>query len=518
MREALWILRKDVDQRKWPLCGFLALLFVRMAIDVVLPRHTEFMIAQMALGLVFVLGAIGLIYDAVRQERMVGDTQYWLTRPFPRFSILAAKGMFVGLFVLLPLIVTGILAVALNGLMPAAFPPLAWLMLLTTAFVAAAASVTRNTVQFVLGAIAYLVFSLLANAALVQLFGVDLSWSSAQTVRSAVEVIIFLGTIAASLALQYGHRATALSRTVLIAGILATVIGLPGWRTAFTLLEKQTGAGPGSGVALAFDSARSAEISAGPWMNMTNRNVVGVRIPIRITGVPEGATLTSERVRATIDTARGEHWDSGWRADGGVIENRQAAMRRISGMRMESNRVTGWGNDWVELNIDRDFYDSAKLKDSSARLNTTIAFTALKPRRVAVMPIPATAYHTQTGSLCSSAIPNRINLVITCFSASDDDPLDYTYRLTDGEHSEWIGMGSTIGGLSAWSVASTSIGSLGLGEPRFDIPLRPLFTGPTKLVIDKLETVGYFERSLSIDGIDLGPYEAGRSGPRRKLW
>ena len=82
MRDALLILRKDLDHLRWPLCAFLCLIAARMAIDVLLPRHGELAPAQRILGIVFLLAAIGLIYESVRQERTTGDQQYWLTRRF----------------------------------------------------------------------------------------------------------------------------------------------------------------------------------------------------------------------------------------------------------------------------------------------------------------------------------------------------------------------------------------------------------------------------------------------------
>ena len=54
----------------------------------------------------------------------MGEGQYWLTRPFPPSSILAAKGLFIVLLILLPVLVAGTVAVAVNGVAPVVADPL----------------------------------------------------------------------------------------------------------------------------------------------------------------------------------------------------------------------------------------------------------------------------------------------------------------------------------------------------------------------------------------------------------
>ena len=62
MRDALLIFRKDVDHRRGAVSAFLLLVMARMAIDILLPRHSELAGAQTALGILFLIAAIGLIY------------------------------------------------------------------------------------------------------------------------------------------------------------------------------------------------------------------------------------------------------------------------------------------------------------------------------------------------------------------------------------------------------------------------------------------------------------------------
>ena len=511
MREALLIFRKDVAHRRGAVSAFLLLVIARMAIDILLPRHSGLAGAQMVLGILFAMAAIGLIYDAVQQERIVGEDQYWLTRPFPWSSILAAKALFIALLVLLPVLLTGTVAVAVNGISPVIADPLVLSVALAGAFVLTVASVTRTTVQFVLSVVAYVVLSFLSTPVMEHLFGYEAGiWGSAQTVRFTADIAVFIAVTAAVIFLQYRRRATLVSRGVLGAGLLVLVIGLPGWHLAFKLLQQLKGPGPSASVQLAFDAARSPEVSPGGWSNVTTHDAVGVRIPITVTGIPTSGGIVTERVRTTIDAPGGGHWDSGWRFVGGIVGRGE--------LQAGQHLITARNAYWLEVNVDSSFYDSANLQQAPVRVQSTVAFTTWSAPRIARMPIPGTAHPMGPRDLCSASIPDGIQLAITCLSASGGDLTDAAFALTDGQHSVRIGMESNFEGLSAWTLFSTTITSLDLAEPTPNGQVRAFFTRPTTMEIARQNITGYFERSLTIDNIRLGPYEAGRSGPRSSLW
>jgi hypothetical protein len=511
MREALLIFRKDVDHRRWAIGAFLVLVVARMAIDILLPRHSELATAQMVLGLVFLIAAIGLIYDAAREERIVGDAQYWLTRPLPWGSILAAKGLFIVLLILLPVLVAGYIALAVNGVWPVAASPLVLTLALAGAFIVTLASVTRTTVQFVLSAVVYAGLSVLSTPVMEHLFGYETGmWGSAQSVRFTAEIAVYIAVMATVIFLQYRRRATPVSRGVLSAGLLLLVIGLPGWHLAFAFLQMLHGPGASGSVQIAFDAARSPQVSPGGWSNATTYDAVGVRIPIAITGIPAGADLMTERVRTTIDAPGGGHWDSGWCFAGGIVGRGELQ----AGQRL----ITARNDYWLELNVDSSFYDSAKLKETRVRVRSTAAFAAHSTPRIDRMPVPSTAHRMGPGDLCSVSIPDGIQLAITCLSASGGHLADAAFALTDGQHTAPIGMDSNFAGLSAWTVFSTTITSLDLAEPTPNGQVRAFSTRPTAVEIARRNITGYFERTMAIDSICLGPYEAGRSGPRSPVW
>ena len=511
MRDALLILRKDLDHLRWPLCAFLCLIAARMAIDVLLPRHGELAPAQRILGMVFLLAAIGLIYESVRQERTTGDQQYWLTRPFRWHSILAAKALFLGLLVLLPVILADTVALAANGVSP--LPSLSPIvdLLLIGAFVTSAASLTRTTVQFILILVSCVLLFALSTTLVAHLFREEaVSWGSAQAVRGIIDGFIGFGAIAAVIWLQYSHRAAGVSRGLFAAGMLASLIGIPGWHAAFALLEKFQGPGPGSSVQIAFDLTRPPEVSPGSWSNLTGDDVVGVRIPLAVTGIREATALKTQRVRTMIGVPGGPQWDSGWRIAGGIIGKTRFAA--------DPREISGESTYWLEVNVDRAFYEGAGLKDTPVQVKSTAAFTSLSTPSVFRVPVPATAYRTRPGELCSVSIYSGERLGITCVSASSEGS-DASYWVTDGQQREEVAIGSSGGDFSAWLVASTRASSLQLVAPRFDRFLQPDLTRmPSAVLVETRRRAGYFERSAAADGIRLGMYEAGRSGGRRPAW
>ena len=240
------------------------------------------------------------------------------------------------------------------------------------------------------------------------------------------------------------------------AGLLILVIGLPGWHPAFALLEKLNGPGPSGSVQIAFDAARSPQVSPGGWSNATTYAAVGVRIPIAITGIPTGAGIVTERVRTTIDAPGGGHWDSGWRFAGGIVGR---------GELQTGQRLISAHNDyWLELNIDSPFYDRANLQEAPVRVRSTAAFTTWSPPRIDRMPIPGTAHRMGPAIYVgrhSRWNPTRGYLSLGVRRRFDRCRIRLDRRAAHRQNRH----GAEFPGLSAWTVFSTTITSLTWPNP-----------------------------------------------------
>jgi hypothetical protein len=161
MHSVLAIFRKDV-RATWPqLALWLLMVAILTATVVAAPLKLH--------NLTLPLDLVGgwLILTVMQQERLPGDTQYWLARPIPRRGIFAAKLLFIGAFVHLPLLVSGILQLTALGFSPVEYASTLFLsqVALTAipVLVVPLAAVTRNLAQ---GVIALL-------CVLLPMYGVD---------------------------------------------------------------------------------------------------------------------------------------------------------------------------------------------------------------------------------------------------------------------------------------------------------------------------------------------------------
>src|SRR5215467_7642116 len=166
-------------------------------------------------GLVNVLVPISwmfLIVRVVHGEALVGDRQFWVTRPYDWKQLIAAKISFVLIFINLPLLILDIFLLARAGFHPTAYVPgLLWMQLLwiLTVFLVTAvlASVTATIAQMLL-ALLLVVLYLIGMSALPEVVpnanfaGVSGNWAG----------FLFVAISAAVILLQYSRRKTRLAR------------------------------------------------------------------------------------------------------------------------------------------------------------------------------------------------------------------------------------------------------------------------------------------------------------------
>jgi hypothetical protein len=117
-------------------------------------------------GLVVVLLPIAwsfLIVRAIQGESLVGDRQFWITRPYEWKKLLVSKVLFVLIFVNLPLLILDLFLLARAGFTPARYiVGLIWMQGLIILFfvlpVIALATVTATLVQLLLGVLVIVLY------------------------------------------------------------------------------------------------------------------------------------------------------------------------------------------------------------------------------------------------------------------------------------------------------------------------------------------------------------------------
>jgi hypothetical protein len=219
MRQALCIFRKDVNYLRIEIAVFVlvAAAFARVNLP--------------SIELLISLAAAYVIVRAVHADGIPGDRQFWLTRPYNRWSLLAAKLLFVVVCISLPLALAELTVALRAGFsLSEIIPPLLLSQALVFVFgalpVMALAALTSGIVSFIVIALALTLLSM--SGATASEFWLS---SHSKALPDPVERIgttLFAMPVAAAtlnvLYWQYKSRVTNSSRILAIAGLNVAVL------------------------------------------------------------------------------------------------------------------------------------------------------------------------------------------------------------------------------------------------------------------------------------------------------
>ncbi len=365
-----------------------------------------------------------LIASAIHQEAIPGDRQYWLTRPFSRRELLAAKLILVLACTCLPLFLGQVASLLLRGTSP--FAHLADILatqlffLATTVLPAAAlASVSAGLVEFVGTAFAAWLWSYALAWWAGWQFRPDYDWGGLGWIRPTLVAAVTLAAAALILLLQYLRQRTWISR-----GLVAVALALsafltimPGWHTAFQLQERLSAQRvPATAASISFDPARDPHttiLRPDQW-TMLWPKITAVPIPVRVTGIPAGMALYSDRTDVTISTPNGQRWRSGWDSLNelvhmvGTIRGPNGELHALTGDRM----LTADGEYWLYLKVDRSFY--RRVRSGPMHLHAHLALTLLSPPRSAPLALREGPQAVSNDGFCLVEWRKRV-LETNCF-------------------------------------------------------------------------------------------------------
>jgi hypothetical protein len=250
-----------------------------------------------------------MIAPLIHEERLVGDRQFWVTRPYEWKKLLAAKVAFIFLFVYVPLFAAQCLLLARAGFSPlSSISGLLYNLLMLTAVlilpVVALATITRNFARLtlvVLGAIIPFacigwLSSALPNTHIATPFG-----------DSMAPLLFICGGLAIVL-LQYAGRRIRAAWLVL-ACTLAVLAALACSVPDQALMNGRFPVEPSPGIELRYAHENGAapvvSVASGP------RDVV-IKIPMHVSGIAAGSMMIPQDVKATLEAADGSRWTSFW--------------------------------------------------------------------------------------------------------------------------------------------------------------------------------------------------------------
>ncbi len=303
MSQALHIFRKDVHYLRKEICLVLGLAVLFVWGD--LP------------GPLLLVAAGYLIARLIHAETIPGDRQFWITRPYRWKSLLAAKFLFIFVFVNLPMWMTQAVMLWVGGFSLAAnlagFLGSVVLQIVCLSLpIAALAAVTPGIVSAIFAAFLFATLILLASNSLLSPDQLRLaSWPEpVEWVRDAV-VILISGTAAGLiLYLQYEGRRTFWSRTL---GFGAVICAAAAW--AFL----PPGFALGVQTHLSKEPAEFSRLQLTPNVGSKQlsyarptyaEEIVHVFLPILVQGIPDGAVLKGDALAASLSAPDGRTSES----------------------------------------------------------------------------------------------------------------------------------------------------------------------------------------------------------------
>jgi ABC-type transport system involved in multi-copper enzyme maturation permease subunit len=347
------------------------------------------------LGFLTPLSWLLLIARVTYAESLIGDNEFWLTRPYERGSLLAAKVLFLAVWTCLPFVIAQASILVIAGFPPASYLPLffgdlcfvgAVLLLPLFAIAAVNTSFTRMTLTLLSIFLLFLAFMSLvtSSAATIQVvyrIGLD---SHQEAFYIA---FIFFCASATAIALQYKTRRVWISRSVLMMTPILVLAAAYAYHRPSQIdraySHPPTGSTPPLLVSLTADPdhpIKGHRSNGGSYMELR----------VQYSGVPEGYLVRPDAIKYTLVAADGQQWTSPWQ---------ERADRVLPGVRTAT----------LYLPLPNDVYE--RFQSTPITLHVSFAITRLKADTTTVMKYPSGETSVPGVGICSRGSSPGITLV-----------------------------------------------------------------------------------------------------------
>jgi hypothetical protein len=305
-----------------------------------------------------------LMLRVVQNESLVGDSQFWVTRPYEWKKLLAAKVLFVLLFINVPLLFAGIFLLARAGFSPAPYwLGLLWMQLLLILMplmpIMALAAVTRNLAQGLLALLVVVLYmiGMIVLAPVVQ---------SGRLLTHAGDWLlgaVFIVPPVTAIGLQYAWRSTARARAAL--GIGAALISVIYLVLPLFVHGERKYPLPAPGTQPPFQAALGPlPKPAKDESEWERKQPVRIQIPIQTWGFPEDSFAQVSAVKLAVEAPDGFQWNSGW--------------QRVSAILIPGTGI--WREDFQ---LDRKTFD--RLKSAGVKAHIAVAVRVFHDQNARLM-------------------------------------------------------------------------------------------------------------------------------------
>jgi hypothetical protein len=326
MNQILHILKKDAH-RHWPE------ILISLVLLALFTRHEHhpwqnsnafssfspyfFILAGRYITPATILFWAFLIIRVVQGESLVGDRQWWVTKPYEWWDLLIAKFLFILIFISVPLFHVHLLLLHQFGF--PILPNLSTLLL------------TQLALYFVLFLPALLLASLTKNfgqllltAACILLAGAGIAWLATKIPSEDMESppaivehfqdFLLWGSVVAVPVWQFARRRRWVSVAALV-GVLAVnsliSVVVPSVKTVekdYPSVEAQTSP---ARIAIRQPAEMTGRRKANPWSDAVPD--VYLHVPITVSGVAPGTMVMVDVMKITTDSPQDSRWSHGWK-------------------------------------------------------------------------------------------------------------------------------------------------------------------------------------------------------------
>ncbi len=390
LRQPFQIFRKDATHL-WPeTLVYFALLAAFAWADAQTWAPTEgFNPATLGVGFLrflIVVSWVILISRLVHDEELVGDRQFWITRPYTWYGLLSAKLIYIVAFIGLPFLLMQMWLLHHAGLYPTLLlgPMLKNLLYIALLFLLpllALAAVTSTFVRFistVLGGLIYL-FAVIAIVAY------NLPDSLGAPYIEYLVSAALIATLLAAIIVQYWRRKTLVARVLL--GAVPLVIVLIAALVPVNLLVAHRYPDVSNGTA-AFDSDPARRQPEGRVFSFQHKVVIDVPVQAQLKGIDTDSALSIQRVRIHLTAPNGFHYTSDWSS-----ANSQFLPERPAGN--------------VQFRLPQSVWD--KVHNQPVSLHLELGTQVLGPGKPYTVPATESAFPLPGHAACTLSNPETTN-------------------------------------------------------------------------------------------------------------
>ena len=374
MNQTLHIFAKDT-RRFWP--EILISIALLAAFAYILPFAAEgrgnrdassvlYLVLQPILYVLIPISWWILTSRVVHEENLVGDRQFWITRPYKWLNLLAAKLLFLVAFVLVPIgLMQGVtlfnagfdLAHSIPGILFSVVLMGVLSILPLAAVAAVTPSFAKMTVALLAIVIAVLIFGSLIVPRLGRNFGVTphAEWPFLFITFAGCSAIVLL---------QYARRRTLIARVILGATIFVLVLWPVLFSTLLMPLYFDHNAAGASGI-FSVDPTQQPSISE-PFFDGQNQSQ-NISVPVVVSGVAADSIVAINAVKITLTTGSGLKYNGPWHSLG-------------------QSPLHSGGSENLQISVPTAFI--GQVKASSVSMEVTLGVTSLKSEGTTAVPFP----------------------------------------------------------------------------------------------------------------------------------